>query len=168
MIGPALPPGFQRKVKNEKESLREVLEAKSAPVEDDYGPPLPVFEGDEEREERERKERLEAIEARLKANPPKPSIKVTKETTLKREDWMTKPPQATIRSVGPQLKSRQFSMKSGQDTIDQSIWTAAPEDREKARIETAKRELDVIESEKQKRARDIADSHNVRVVDLSR
>ncbi|KAL5035367.1 hypothetical protein BDV3_005308 [Batrachochytrium dendrobatidis] len=104
---------------------------------DDVGP-RPLDLSDKDLEEHERTERLKEIEARLghgsatTSNQDDPADMPTcKSSSVKREDWMTLPPEAMRLKGGPQMTSRQFSSTVKEKTVDQTLWIESPKDREK-------------------------------------
>ncbi|KAJ3362484.1 hypothetical protein HDU91_003386 [Kappamyces sp. JEL0680] len=169
-VGPLLPPGFKRQTPaSPKETT--ALDHDSESEGDAYGPSAPSAVDLERLRGQEQEAKYRAIEERAKSTGTSKSFQeresrsaATGKSAPAREDWMLRPPDASIRSVGPQLKPRQFSSKSGQDHIDQSIWTATPQDRDRARLESAKKQLaleqSVAERERDQKARREASAQN--------
>ena len=139
--------------------------------EDIYGPQIPMSVLSKEHldwlQEKERQEKLLAIEKRMNGSAKEAlSFKNgngADSGPLVRGEWMLVPPSAAMRAPNPaaKLKSRQFSQKaSGDEIIDQSIWTSTPETKASAELEAAKKLLkhnEAVnrESLKERRAKEI-------------
>ena len=181
-IGPQLPPGFERKRKQKlpvgpllppSKSLKvehvEQVETEEKESDDDvYGPKIPMtsLSAEEKKriEDRELQEKLERIENRMVAKPVK-SSSGSEGTGLTRESWMIVPPKPNLRAPVAQLKARQFSQKSTEEIVDQSIWTSTPETKEAAELEAARKlllnnEKQMRESLKEEKAKQLAQSIN--------
>lgn len=188
-VGPQLPPAKAAKTSQSLEGEETAVAKRVASVarpnpddseknqtqeedEDDiYGPQIPMSVLSKEHldwlQEKERREKLLAIEKRMNGSAKEASTfkngNGADAGPLVRGEWMLVPPSAAMRAPNPaaKLKSRQFSQKaSGDEIIDQSIWTSTPETKASAELEAAKKLLkhnEAVnrESLKERRAKEI-------------
>jgi hypothetical protein len=95
---------------------------------------MPLLVSIEEKQEYDRLSRIAEIEARIHRGPIVKNVSVEP----KREEWMLVPPTSKISTNG--MTSRSFS-KNGKESVDSSIWTASPLDRQISETATKKQKV---------------------------
>jgi hypothetical protein len=150
-IGPALPPGFKRKLPSDDDEnietnmpnkrsigpllppgLRPSFGEEQVSSDDEFGPKQLIGLTKEQIKEMELEQKILEIEKRASSKV----MEAPKE--LKREDWMLAPPSAKRVGVLNDQKSRSFSRHGVPEDIDQSGWVALPGDTKKKNMPITK------------------------------